>query len=176
MIQIKAATLNDLPFLQEMIWEALMASPGFVRELGVENVRRHEKEYWKRWRDHPDPAFIAVDEDSELQKLGAIVLYSGKDAPSGKEYRIGVAVKEGARGKGIGKLLIGRALKFAKDEQAHKVNLYVDPNNIAAISLYKNMGFRITEERDHEITMEVNLRGLCKMFFEEVMPQCGSER
>lgn len=60
-ILIKEATVEDVPFLQAMIWEALLASPIFVAHYGVETLQHLEEEYWSRWDVQSDPAFVALD-------------------------------------------------------------------------------------------------------------------
>ena len=59
-ILIKEATVEEVPFLKAMIWEAILASPLFVAHHGVETLKQLEEEYWDRWEEQPDPAFVAL--------------------------------------------------------------------------------------------------------------------
>jgi ribosomal protein S18 acetylase RimI-like enzyme len=152
---IKEATTEDVPFLQAMIWEAMLASPIFVAHYGVETLQHLEEEYWSRWQEQPDPAFVAVD--ARGQKLGAITLKpNGEDEPV-QGWRIGIAVEPQARGHRVGQHLLERAIAFAREKGARYVNLFVDPTNRRAIALYHRVGFVEVDERDQLIEMRINL-------------------
>jgi hypothetical protein len=82
-ITIKEATAEDIPFLQAMIWQAMLASPTFVAHYGVETLQHLEEQYWRNWEAHPDPAFVALDATG--QKLGAITV-----KPNGAQEKKGL--------------------------------------------------------------------------------------
>ncbi len=154
-ILIKEATAEDVPFLQAMIWEAMLTSPIFVAHYGVETLQHLEEEYWCRWEERPDPAFVALDASG--QKLGAITLKpNGEDEPV-QGWRIGIAVEPQARGHRVGQRLLERAIAFAREKGARYVNLFVDPTNRRAIALYHHVGFVEVDERDQVIEMRINL-------------------
>ena len=154
-ITIKEATAEDIPFLQAMIWQAMLASPTFVAHYGVETLQHLEEEYWRNWEAHPDPAFVALDATG--QKLGAITVKpNGADEPV-QGWRIGIAVAAHARGQGLGQRLLERAIAFAREKGADYVNLFVDPANTRAIALYRRMGFVEAGERDQVIEMRIDL-------------------
>ena len=69
---LREATADDVPFLRAMIWEAILASPTLLNQLGVDAIQQHEEQYWSGWQQHPDPAFVALDTNGRL--LGAITL------------------------------------------------------------------------------------------------------
>ena len=79
-ILIKEATAEDFPFLQAMIWQAMLASPIFVAHYGVETLQHLEEQ--------PDPAFMALDASG--QKLGAITLKPNGEAEPVQGCRIGL--------------------------------------------------------------------------------------
>jgi ribosomal protein S18 acetylase RimI-like enzyme len=153
-IIVREAQADDGPFLRAMIWEALLASPVFLSHLGVEAIQRHEAQYWSGWTAHPDPAFIAVDENG--RKLGAILLKpSGPDRPAAG-WRISMGLEANARGQGIGRRLIERAVEFARADGKRYVNLLVDPTNTRAIALYRRTGFVDVGTRDGVIEMRIS--------------------
>jgi RimJ/RimL family protein N-acetyltransferase len=154
-ILIKEATAEDVPFLQAMIWEAMLASPIFVVHYGVETLQRLEEEYWSRWEEQSDPAFVALDASG--QKLGAITLKPNGEDESVQGWRIGIAVESQARGHRVGQHLLERAIAFAREKEARYVNLFVDPTNRRAIALYHRVGFVEVDERDQLIEMRINL-------------------
>jgi ribosomal protein S18 acetylase RimI-like enzyme len=154
-ITIKEATAEDIPFLQAMIWQAMLASPIFVAHHGVETLQHLEEQYWRNWEAHPDPAFIALDATG--QKLGAITVKpNGVDEPV-QGWRIGIAVVAHARGQGLGQRLLERAIAFAREKGADYINLFVDPTNTRAIALYRRVGFVEVGERDQVIEMRIDL-------------------
>lgn len=150
-ITLKEATLEDLPFLQAMIWQALLASPTFTAAHGLDTLEQTEQAYWSRWREHPDPAFVAFD--SSGQRLGAILLKPHGKASAIISWRIGMAVETQARGQGIGHRLIEQAILFAREVGAASLTLFVDPTNPRAIALYHHMGFREAGEMHQLLEM-----------------------
>src|SRR5579884_4192685 len=145
-ILIREATMEDVPFLKAMNWEAALASPNFIARFGEENLRRHEEEYWSAWQKQPDPAFVALDADG--QELGAITLQpNGRDKPV-EGWRIAIAVIAQARGQRVGQRLLQRAIAFAEEKGASYVSLFIDPTNSRAIALYHRVGFVKLERPD----------------------------
>lgn len=59
-----------------------------------------------------------------------------------------IAVKETSRRLGIGKQLLEHCIMLVRKEKMAKLNLNVDPKNIAAIRLYEALGFKkIAEDK-----------------------------
>ena len=135
---VRQADAADAPFLQRMIWEALLASPNLFEELGSEAIREHEERYWRNWTPDSAPAFVAHDGNGDA--IGALVLYRNENG-EGLSWRVGMAVVQGARGKGIGEALLRHALGYARDEGGRELNLFVDKENDRAINLYRKVGF-----------------------------------
>ncbi|MEO6888022.1 MAG: GNAT family N-acetyltransferase [Ktedonobacteraceae bacterium] len=155
-ITIRQATAEDIPFLQEMIWEAMLASPTFLALHGVETMRQAEKQYWERWPEHPDPAFVALDGSG--QRLGAMTVKPNDTQEPARGWRIGLAMQAHVRGQGLGQRLLERAIIFAREKGANYVNLFVDPTNTRAIALYRRVGFIEVGEKDQMLEMRINLR------------------
>lgn len=155
-INIRCAIIEDIPFLREMIWQALLASPTFLAQYGVEKVQQAEERYWGGWMGKGDPAFVAVDADGE--KLGAITLKPNDADEVVGGWRIGIGVEARVRGQGVGQLLIERAIGFAREEGVGYVNLLVDPTNVRAIALYERMGFVRVGEEGEMIEMRIDLQ------------------
>ncbi len=153
---LREATVDDIPFLRAMIWEAILASPTLLSQRGVEAVQQHEEQYWSGWQQHPDPAFVALDTNGHL--LGAITLQPNETSASVQGWRIGMGVEAEVRGRGVGRYLVERAIEFAKAAGAAYVNLLVDPTNTRAIALYRHTGFVAAGTRDALIEMRINLK------------------
>ena len=140
-LTIQQAEPGDIPFLRAMNWEAVLASPGFIEEYGLEKLQKQEDDYWPSWTPENSPAFIAVGEDGE--QLGAIILKSHEpDCVPPRGWRFGIGIIEAARGQGVGRKLIEHSLDFARTSGAHYLTLFVDPANHPAVNLYKRMGFQ----------------------------------
>ena len=152
---LREATVDDIPFLRAMIWEAILASPTLLNQLGVDAIQQHEEQYWSGWQQHPDPAFVALDTNGRL--LGAITLQPNEPSASVQGWRIGMGVEAEVRGQGVGRHLVGRAIEFARVAGAAYVNLFVDPANTHAIALYQHAGFVAVGTRDALIEMRFNL-------------------
>jgi RimJ/RimL family protein N-acetyltransferase len=57
---------------------------------------------------------------------------------------LGMMVRQGHRGRGIGSALIEACIDWSRNNRAHKVTLTVFPHNAAGLALYRKHGF--TEE------------------------------
>jgi ribosomal protein S18 acetylase RimI-like enzyme len=156
-ILIGQATVDDAPFLRAMMWEALLASPTFLAHQDMEVLERHEEQEWAKWREHPDPAFIALD--AEGRSVGAIRLrpHSAEGTEGEQGWQIGIGIEADARHKGIGRSLIEHAISFAHATNAAYLYLLVDPTNSPAIALYRRTGFVEIGEREHLIEMRLSL-------------------
>ncbi len=153
-ITVREATAEDVPFLQAMIWEAILASPSLVAQHGVETMQRYEEHYWRGWMEHPDPAFVALDAGG--RKLGAITIKPNDTDEPVSGWRIGIGVETHARSQGVGQHLLEQAIAFARVKGARYVNLFVDPTNTRAIALYQRIGFVEVGESDKLIEMRIN--------------------
>jgi ribosomal protein S18 acetylase RimI-like enzyme len=154
-ITVREATVEDIPFLRAMIWDAILASPAQLAWYGLETMQQLEDQYWTNWAKaiSPDPSFVAVDVSG--RKLGTITVKPNDTNEPVQGWRIGIGVDDSARGYGIGELLMERAIAFARDQKAQHVTLFVDPTNAPAIRLYRRVGFIETGERDGLIEMRV---------------------
>jgi ribosomal protein S18 acetylase RimI-like enzyme len=57
--------------------------------------------------------------------------------------QLGMKVRDGHRGAGVGSMLMDACLEWCRQRPAHKVVLDVWPHNAAAIGLYRKYGFEI---------------------------------
>src|SRR5260370_28048017 len=140
-IAVRQATVEDVPFVRAMIWEAILASPAQLAHYGLEAMQQLEEEYWTNWAasESPDPSFVAID--ASERKLGAITVKPNDTNMPVQGWRIGIGVDASARGHGVGKLLMEHAIAFAWEQNAHYVILYVGPTNTPAIKIYFRFGF-----------------------------------
>ena len=66
-----------------------------------------------------------------------------------------VGVVASGRGKGVGRAMVGHALKLAKGSGADRLQLSVDVQNGPAQGLYRSMGF---QEQDGHDVYEIDLQ------------------
>jgi RimJ/RimL family protein N-acetyltransferase len=72
---------------------------------------------------------------------GEIVGNLGMEVPPYKVADLGMLVKDGHRGQGIGSALLERAIEYAREQGCHKVALQHWPHNEWARGLYEKYGF-----------------------------------
>jgi GNAT superfamily N-acetyltransferase len=150
-ITIRNATVNDVSFLRDMIWEALQSSPQLLNRLGIETLQKNHEQYWTDWIENPDPAFLVINSSGE--PLGALTLRPNSNQTPGISWRIGIAVVNQVRRQGIGKKLMEYAICYARDRGMRYLNLFVDPANTAAISFYEHVGFTTVGSNDDLLEM-----------------------
>jgi aminoglycoside 6'-N-acetyltransferase I len=139
-VTIRNCELGDLDELvslftkvvQERIW--LGTEPGF-----------DQAKYRERWAQmvngHGGVVFVAV-------QGAALVGYIGIHPGSNHSCTIGMAVRDGHRGQGIGSALLRQAIQWAERRGEVELFLGVFPHNTAAIRLYEKHGFKESCRRD----------------------------
>lgn len=159
-IHIRLATDSDVPFLWEMLYQALFIPEGQERPsrdiLKLPELAR----CLENWGRDGDTAFIATDEDN--QSLGAVWLRLFND-----QYRtygyvdektpiLGIALFPEYRGMGVGTLLLQEVFNHAKKFDVPSISLSVNPENPAR-RLYERHGFAHVGEEGTSWTMLVTV-------------------
>ncbi|NOU93258.1 GNAT family N-acetyltransferase [Paenibacillus sp. LMG 31456] len=158
---IRPITVQDVPFLWEMLFESLYVPKGqepFHKDVIKEPFLTKYVEDWGR---EGDRGYIAVN--SEGQSIGSITIrhfdednkgfgYISKDIPE-----LGMALRPEYRGKGIGTALLTMLFKEMKEKGIKRASLSVDPNNLAAVNLYQRFGFKEVGMVDTSLTMVADL-------------------
>ncbi len=93
------------------------------------------EEHWRTWLDDIPLTLVA---DLDGRPVG-MVCVTGPDSCEIELAAIWVA--PGARGKGVGGALVEAALDWGRDQGAERAVLEVLEENLAAIDLYRRMGF-----------------------------------
>ncbi len=156
-ITIREATAEDIPFLQAMHWEAAFASPTLLAHYGLEAVQQYSADYWGKWAEHPDPAFVALDATG--RKLGAVMVRPNATEEPGRGWLLfAIGVEAHTRSQGVGQRLIERVIALARIQEVEYVNLLVDPTNPRALALYQRIGFAEIGEKDQVIEMRFHVR------------------
>ncbi|CAM3719805.1 GNAT family N-acetyltransferase [Marinicrinis lubricantis] len=154
---IRPITVQDVPFLWEMLYESLYVPEGkepFSRDILQDPLIAKYVEGWGR---EGDSGFIAVNEQG--QPIGSITVryfdqenkgfgYVGEDVPE-----LGMAIIKAYRGKGIGTALLETLFQDLKAREVQQISLSVDPDNLAAVKLYQRFGFKEAGMVGTSITM-----------------------
>jgi diaminopimelate decarboxylase len=131
-----AAPRDAKPFLE--FWSAIVAEGRYVRS---ETVRHPPRVYRARfrgsWSDR-EAQILAV----EGARVVGHVYVQREDHPVTRHVAtLGIAVAASHRGRGVGSVLMGEAVRWARSVGVEKLLLSVYPHNTAAIALYRKFGF-----------------------------------
>jgi ribosomal protein S18 acetylase RimI-like enzyme len=116
----------------EALWAAVAAEGEWI---GAELPLRSD--WGDRFRDAidaPEMAWFVVEVEGDI--VGGLFVRHERGIA-----HLGMAVLEGRRGVGIGRLLLNAALDWARARGCHKVTLEVWPHNARARRLYESAGF-----------------------------------
>lgn len=142
---IRELAHEEEDFLREMLYEALNWNP--ERELPPpESVLAHPQAaiYHRDWGRPGDTALVAQDA-GEL--LGLVWWRFFTLAEHGHGYvdddtpELGIAVREGHRGRGVGRSLMLAAAERARRQGLARLALSVDTGNTSAKRLYESLGY-----------------------------------
>jgi [ribosomal protein S18]-alanine N-acetyltransferase len=158
---IRPATTGDIPFLEQMLYEAAAWDAGRERRLFRE-VLDHPRStrYIKGWGHPGDSGLVA--ESAGGKPIGAA--WYGLFPSSEPAYgyvssavpEITLAVVPEYRGQGVGSALLAALVRLARDSAIDSVSLSVEQSNPAA-RLYERQGFRKTGTSGASWTMSLNL-------------------
>ena len=137
MINIRHAADNDL---QEIL---VIYNDAILNTTAVYDYEPHTLELRKQWFETKQqqgfPVFVAEENNEVLgfSSIGPFRVWAAyKHSVENSVY-----VKDGQRGKGIGKLLMQPLIDAAKELKLHTIIAGIDANNIASIALHKQFGF-----------------------------------
>ncbi len=130
-VVVRTATVVDIDELMALRREVAGEGRWIAAELPLdeEGDRRTHTESAER-----GSLFVAEVE-------GVLVGMLGMHLPRYLVADLGMNVKDGYRGQGIGSALVERAIEWARSAGAHKIALQHWPHNTAARALYEKYGF-----------------------------------
>jgi ribosomal protein S18 acetylase RimI-like enzyme len=134
---VRQASDSDLDVIVEQIWQVAAEGRWIGTEVPFDRAARRER-LASALANESATILVAYTPGADGQvEVGHIWV---SIAPYGVAD-IGMLVVEGWRGRGIGKLLLESAMRWAANTGAHKMALEVWPHNEAAIGLYRRAGF-----------------------------------
>jgi ribosomal protein S18 acetylase RimI-like enzyme len=135
--EICIARLNDLPELVELLNDLFTQDIEFVPDL------KKQQTGLEAIISNPEIGEILVLKGDD-RILGMVsLLYSISTALGGKVAILeDMIIHKDYRQKGLGKELLGEAIRFSKERNCLRLTLLTDFNNDAAINFYRHLGFR----------------------------------
>ncbi len=138
-ISIRQARTDDLPSLTALLKTLFAIEEDFVFD---ETMQRQGLELMLA---NPHSCVLVAE------SLGRVVgMCTGQLAVSTAEGGPSVTVEdvvvgEGWRGRGVGRLLLKAVGRWAEDNQAARLQLLADRNNVSALDFYKRLGWEMTQ-------------------------------
>ncbi|MFQ5630191.1 MAG: GNAT family N-acetyltransferase [bacterium] len=160
-MKIRTGKPQDLPFLEQMLFEAFFWHPDQERPVVQEFMQRPEfKKLLMNWGRNGDRAIIA--EEKEIPVGAAWYrLWTEKDHSYGfvdaDTPELGIGVLASHRSKDMGRALLRALIRGAREDEFRTLSLSVDPGNFA-LQLYESEGFVKVGESGTSWTMLLRLR------------------
>lgn len=159
---VRLAERGDLPFLREMLYEAVLWRPGQDRPpidelLSIPELSR----ILEGWGRQGDTALIAILDDQT--PIGAIWYrfwtpeYHSFGFVDTETPEMGIAVRREFRNHGVGTRLLYDLIETARRSGIESISLSVEPDN-PSLLLYEKFGFVKTGEYDGAWTMRAVLK------------------
>ncbi len=137
MLEIKNATKNDLSSITEIYNDAVLNT---TATFDTEPKTSSEQEIW--FDKHADKySVIVAVQDDIVVGWASLSPWSERCAYS-NTADIAVYIKEGFRGKGIGKKLVEELLKKGPENGLHTAIAKISSENNVSINLFKKSGFK----------------------------------
>jgi ribosomal protein S18 acetylase RimI-like enzyme len=162
---IRPVQADDLPFLEEMLYEAAAAYNPEVQAMGKEALLGLAVPlYLADWGREGDAGLVAVTETG--QRLGAAWYRYPIEEARGLGFvasdipELAIGLVPDARGRGLGTDLLTALLALARERGVHAMSLNVSGANTPARRLYEHHGFRDTglpPQNPADIIMQVSL-------------------
>ena len=89
----------------------------------------------------PHSGFFIAEESEEI--FGYLLVKGDNLSRTSHRAMIAIGVHSNSRGKGVGTKLFEHVIRWAHDQQLHRLELTVIENNEQAVHLYKKIGFEV---------------------------------
>lgn len=126
-----------------MLWEAR------ERNVQVEQQQKVIEDI-----EQKENSTILVAESDGKKLVGFLMAFGGNAKRNKHSAYIVMGILKEYRGKGISTMLFKKLEKWAFNESIHRLELTVVTRNMAAISLYKKVGFEIEGTKRHSLFID----------------------
>ncbi len=145
-LTIRPATIEDAPSLMRNV-NLVSAEDIYIMFDGTEDLEGERK--WLAAFDRVrNVLFVATD---RAEVVGAADCHGGSFKKDFHVGGIGIAIRDGFREVGLGRILMLRVLEWMKARGFEKAELAVFATNTRAQRLYENLGFRVEGVKQHHI-------------------------
>ena len=140
-MHLRTLTPQDATSFQALRLRGLQECPEAFASSYEEEASTSREEIELRLQPKPGSAIVGAFLDGVLVGLAGVQQESMAKLAH-KAFIWGVYVSPEARGRGVGTKVIGHALQYASETLGvRQVNLGVNTKNVAAVALYKKLGF-----------------------------------
>jgi len=143
MTTIQPIAADDIERVKDIRLRALRDAPAAFGST-YERERMLTPDEWRdraaRWDGRSGIGFLATEEGAAVAIAGAFL--DPDDAKSAQLVSMWTAPH--SRRRGVGRLLVGEVVAWARRRGAQVVRLMVTSNNESAIAFYRSLGFELT--------------------------------
>lgn len=172
-MRIRPLTPLDALSYRELMLEAYALAADAFTTTAEERAREPES-WWVKRIGHPQGLQISFGAEIEGELVGTVALeYAAKPKTKHSALLIGMYVRQHARGKGIGRLLLDAALSHASERAGVQVvTLTVTEGNQHAVRLYEGAGFVAWGTQPLAIATPSGLKG--KVHMSRALPDASA--
>lgn len=145
-VRIRRATLDDAEAILENI-NLVCAEEVYLLMDQVPHDLDAEREWLSGFDGERNVLFVAVDQEAIV---GQVDCHGGEHPKIRHAGMIGIAIRDGWREVGLGKVLMERIMEWMLSRGFRKANLSVFASNTRAQRLYESMGFEIEGVRKRQ--------------------------
>jgi putative acetyltransferase len=135
-IEIRPIEEGDNPFLATIVRESLTEFG--VNKPGTVYFDESTDHLYELFQTDGAAYFVATTEN---EVLGGAGIFPSNGLPQGTCELVKMYLKKNARGSGLGKLLINKCIRFAKDNNYEYIYIETMPELTGAILMYQKYGF-----------------------------------
>jgi phosphinothricin acetyltransferase len=137
-LRVRPASLDDAEAICRIYNQGIEDR---VATLETELRTPEERRRWLAARGPRHPVVVAERDDATILGWGSLNAFNPRDA-----YRFvadfSIYVERGARGQGVGRVMLTRLIELGREHGYHKLVLSAFPTNASGMALYTRLGFR----------------------------------
>jgi len=141
MVEITRATLNDLPAITAIYNKAVAES---VATFVIRQRTAEEQFAWFEAHGEKHPVVVARA-DGEVVGWASLNVFIARCAYE-RTVEDSVYVKDGWRGRGVGRRLLSKLVELAGEAGHHSIVARIGDHGAASIALHRSLGFEIVGE------------------------------